>query len=226
MNKKLMLLALAAVSAAIFALPSVASAELAHISSTGKFTLANKAGTNTTLTEHEKTTKVTCTQATGNGEFTTTTKGTITISFHGCTENVFSTSCTGEVPSHEPAGTITTTLLEFHLIEIDNNTPGVLITPKEGHFATFTCAGGLVTKKVGGNGIIGHITAACGEAKVSQEIDFHSTNETTPGDTQKYTQITTAGTKFDLTSNGVTAAQDGTGSITFSDGKARSIVCT
>jgi len=225
MNKKLMLLALAAVSAAIFALPSVASAAFAHISSTGNFTLANEG--NTTLTEHGKTTKVTCTSATGTGAFTTTTEGSLTISFHGCTENVFGSECTGNAGGvHESKGTITTTSLKFHLIEIENNVPGVLLTANNGHFATFTCAGGLVSKVVGGNGIVGQITSTCGVSNTTHTIDFETVANTV-GSTQKYTQTTTTGNIFDLTSNATTtASQVGSGNITFSDGTARSIVCT
>lgn len=223
-----MLLALAAVSAVMFVLPAVASAEVAHVSSVGKFTLS---GSDPTLTEHGESTKVTCETATGSGEFTTTTTGVITISFHGCKENVFNTSCTGEpTVGEETPGTITTTPnLEFHLIEIENNTPGVLITPKEGHFATFKCAGGLVTKKIGGNGIIGHITSTCGVTEsTTHKIDFESTDPVNPGGTPAWSQITTAGTKYDLvnTSNNKTAVEDATGEIHFTDGVKRKIICT
>jgi len=227
MNKKFMLLTLLAASAIMFALPGIASAEVAHVSSVGKFTVTGEG--NTTLTEHNETTKLPCTSVTGNGEFTTTTTGKITLSFHGCTENVFGSPCTGEVPTHEPAGTITTTQLEFHLIEIHNNVPGVLITPNNDHFATFTCAGGLVTKKIGGNGVIGQITSTCGgAASTTHTIDFESTNEAVAGSTQKWMQITTAGTKYDLvnTNNGKTATMDAKAFIHFSDGVARSIICT
>jgi len=228
MNKKAMLFALAIVSAAMFALPAGASAEVAHVSSTGKFTLSSEG--NSAITEHGKTSIFPCTSVTGNGEFTTTTTGKLTLSFHGCTESAFKSSCTGESAAgtdNEPAGTITTTQLEFHLIELENNTPGVLLTPTTGHFATYTCLNGLSTKKITGNGVIGHITSTCGgAASTTHKIDFGTTNETVAGSTQQWTQVTTAGTKYDLLSNGSTAALDARLTIHFSDGVARSIICT
>jgi hypothetical protein len=227
MNRKLMLLALASVSATLFAFPPVAAAESSHISSVGKFTIASEAGTAAAITEHNSSSKWICTSVTGSGEFTTTTTGKLTLSFHGCGENVFGTACTGEVPVHEPAGTITTTVLEFHLIEVENNTPGILITPNNGHFATYTCANGLITKKLGGNGLIGHLASICGGApSTTHTAKFETTNESTPGHTQKWTQITTAGTKYDLTANGTTSALDAAIFMHFSDAVARSLICT
>ena len=222
MNNKAILFALAAISSAMFALPSIVSAEVVHISSIGKFTVSN--GGNSMLTSHGSNNRVPCTSVTGGGEFTTTTVGTISLIYHGCVENVFNTACTGTAPAQSSPGTVATTQLDFHLIEIENNVAGVLITSTAGHFASFKCAGGLVNRTVGGNGVVARITSACGGAgKTTHTIAFESIESGTP----TYTQVTTTGVKRDLIIDGsTTGSQDGTGFIHFSDGVSRSITCT
>jgi hypothetical protein len=230
MSKKLMLLALAAVSAVMFVLPAVASAGVWELKpASGKFpqTFTNASIGNTILTTDESSLKVTCTKATGTGEYENATTGkNLTLTFSGCTENLFGSSCTNEV------GGILTTDLTFHNIMLEktgavgfpNGTPGILITANAGHFATFSCGGGLVKVAVNGNGIVGDIVNECGSTTKSTTLKF----ESVATGTQKWTKITTEGTVFDLTSsqNGgaaKTASQDGEGTSTFLENET--IVC-
>jgi hypothetical protein len=228
----MILLALAAVSAVMFALPAVASAGTWELDGFGKFTSA--AGV-TTLTQdplnaEDKPTEVTCKSSTGTGTYTSKTGGNeFTQTFKECTESLFGFSCT---TAGQAAGTIKTTDLTFENIMIDSTaqkaggTPGILITPNAGHFASFTC-GGFIPVSVNGNGLIGDLTQPCGDVKaagVARELNFDSVAT----GTQRYMQVTTAGTKFDLssTSSGTTrtASQDGEGKVTFA-GAATTITC-
>jgi len=73
----------------------------------------------------------------------------------------------------------------------------VLITPKgapaENHFSTLSCAG--ISAKIEGSGLIGEITSPkCGVASSMTTLTFASTS---PGN-QAWTQITTSGTIYDL----------------------------
>jgi hypothetical protein len=223
MSKKIILLALAAISAAMFALPAVAAAgEWGVDPAGGKFPVSFtlKSTTTTSLTTDDGSgLKVTCSGATGSGEQeSSTTSKNVTLTFTGCKENLFGSSCTS---SGQAAGSIKTTDMTGHnvILEASPEVRGVLLTPKEGHFATFTCAG-FFTLKVGGNGVIGELTSptACGAVSTTATTVFSAV----AAGTQKWTQVTTAGTKFDQTSskNGatpVTAAQDGTGTTTFAE---------
>jgi len=211
MKHKTILFALAAVSAAMFALPAGASAGGWHIDPAGvAFTVA---GGHTILTAPPNE-NVTCTSVSGTGSYDAGSKttGTIQLTFHGCKASFFACTSAGQ-----SSGTIKTTALTFHNIYYGPNktTPGVLITPNAGHFATFTCAG-FLTAVVGGNGIIGEVTSPkCGATSKTSTLNFEAT-----GGTQKRMQITETGTKYDLSAslNGgaaATAGQDGTGTITF-----------
>jgi hypothetical protein len=215
MKKRTIMFALAAVSAALFALPAVASAGEWKIDpANGVFPLNYTiAGGSTTLTAGQT---VTCSSSTGSGKYTTATTGELTLTFHNCkTLGIFNCTSAGQ-----PAGTIKTTALTTHNVKLEpspSTVTGVLITPNAGHFASFTCAGGIASVVVNGNGIIGEVTSpACNTASTTAVLDF-----TTSAGVQKWMQITTAGTKFDLSAslNGgaaETAAQDGKGTVTFS----------
>lgn len=231
MSKKMLLLALAVVSAAMFALPAVASAGTWEVSSIEKFT--THSGT-TILTQDpisagEEVTEVTCTTSTGTGKYTTKTTGEeLTLTFTGCTApSIFGpVNCT---TSGQASGTIKTTDLKFDNIMIESTVQlpplglaGILITSNAGHFASFTC-GGIIPVEVKGNGIVGEIERNCGSSSTTAGLNFVSSAT----GTQKYMQITTAGTKFDLTgtSSGTTrtASMDGTGTVTFA--KSQTILC-
>jgi hypothetical protein len=221
--KKIILLALTAISAAMFALPAVAAAgEWSLDPASGKFPVSftlSSTTTTTLTTDDGSGLRVACSGATGSGkQETSTTSEEVTLTFTGCKENLFGSSCTS---FNEPTGSIKTTDLVGHNIRVEANplTRAILLTPNNGHFASFTCAG-FFSIVVGGNGIIGEMTAptTCGAVSKTATVKYES-----PGiGTQKWTQETTTGTKYNLTSsvNGsaaATASQDGTGTITFAE---------
>jgi hypothetical protein len=224
MTKKIILLALAAISAAMFALPAVASAgEWSLDPAGGKFPVSFNlsSSTTTTLTTDDGSgLKVTCSTATGSGkQVTSTTSEEVTLTFSGCKENLFGSSCTS---TGQTSGTIKTTDLVGHNVILEKGPPevrGVLLTPNAGHFATFDCLG-FFHIVVGGNGIIGEMTAptTCGAVANTATVKYESP---TTG-TQKWTQVTTTGTKFNLTSSvnsgaAATASQDGTGTVNYAE---------
>ncbi len=224
MSKKIILLALSAISAAMFALPAVASAgEWSLDPASGSFPVAFNLASigNTTLTTDGSSLKVTCTSAAGNGSQTSaTTSSNVTLTFSGCTENLFGSKCTS---TGQASGSIKTTDLIGHNVILEKGPPevrGILLTPNAGHFASFSCGGGLVAVVVNGNGIIGEMTAptTCGAVQKTATVKY----ESPATGTQKWTQVTTTGTKFALTSsqNGgaaTTASQDGEGTVTFAE---------
>jgi hypothetical protein len=89
MSKKMIVLALAAVSAALFAMPAVASAQSWHLDTTTTFSVSGAGGT---LTSTAGLT-ITCAGTSGSGTFSTTTEGTVSLLFSGCKE-AFSLPCT------------------------------------------------------------------------------------------------------------------------------------
>ena len=211
-----MLLALAAVSAVLFALPAVASAAEWTLEPGNQNFSASSVG-GTTLTTNANEEEVNCTGSTGNGTVNAAgTGGTIELTFTGCKS--LGTNCT---TAGKTAGTITTTTMDWTSVYLTHNktTPGIKLEgttegAKHGHIATFKCGFGLVTIEVEGS-VIGHVEEECDE-KVRKEflINFESVER----GVQKYMQNTATGTKTDLTAwrNGAhrTASQDGTGKIT------------
>lgn len=221
--KKMILLALAAVSAVVLALPAMASAMIPlHLNPTpagsktidgvGSAVLSTSGGTTTT-----------CTGFGGSASFEAGgTTGTMNLTFTGCKESVFGTSCNS---SGAASGTIVTTSLPFHLATLAGKSPGVLVTPNAGgagnHFATFTCAGGLVTVNVTGNGVLGTITApACGTSSATATIKF----EQSANGVQKHKTLEGTATEYSLMKGAETAAQSAHGTLTL--GSESQLVCT
>ncbi|HET9196909.1 MAG TPA: hypothetical protein VFN92_01475 [Solirubrobacterales bacterium] len=199
MDRKMMLLAAAATSAALFAMPAVSSAgEWTAHNATGKtFTSITKV--NNPVWRVANTDVVTCTGVTGGGEYTSTITGTIALDFTGCIDNTFGFTCksTGAVT----AGTIQIPSKVFHNVIIgngaDSGTPiGMLVTGGN-ELVTFTC-GGVLTFKVTGNMIGEFETPNCGVAGTTYNVNFEPE---VPGSTrQRFMQITTTGGLFDLIS--------------------------
>jgi hypothetical protein len=239
MSKKLMLLAAGALSVLAFAaLPSGAVAGTWECETTGGAVCGTFSGTGTTtttLSEDGSALTVECSSNVSTGEYTTKTAAkNVTITFSGCKSNFFGGSCNS---AGQASGVIKTfdltsdnVMLEATSVLFPKGTAGVLLTPTAGEFATFSCAGGIDTVHVQGNGIIGHVTKECGSetaAKTNIALDF----ETTAAGTQKWKQVTTAGTVFDLSALNTepfgnttrTSGQDGTGNIQFSS--ATKITC-
>jgi hypothetical protein len=225
----MILLALSAVTAAILVVPSMASAAGWDIDPTpteAKPLTFTTSGGEAKLTSAQT---VTCAANTGSGKYTTATTGKVSLKFTGC-KGPFFTTCT---TAGQASGTIVTTELEFHNIMIENTvqlvggTPGILITPNGGHFASFTCSviGININIAVSGNGIIGDISSPkCAGSSKTATLNF----ESSATGVQKFMQEETAGTKYDLTSseNGgapATASEDATGTITF--GETATITC-
>ncbi len=219
MNKKMMLLALAAVSAAMFALPAMASAGTWHFEKVGGGIPGTFTGTGP-ASELVATNGVTLkgTNLTVHGEFETTTTGTITITFHGVT-GLFGVHCQ---TAGQPTGTIVTTKLTFHLINLEPSPnpkkPGILITANHttGNFAHFECGG--IKQTVAGNGIVGELVKpACGGTTTEPEFKFQKSTTLGIGH-QTWTQVTTTGTFYDLTNGGVTASMDASAKLIGSNG--------
>jgi len=167
MSKKLMLLALAVVSAAAFALPAGASATEIHLTNATGF--SGTAGKGSLTAEGEPV--ITClgpSHVTGNLE-TGGTTGTIHLDFTECHTFVggFTIKCRTEKSAL--TNTITTTGT-FHLITIVPEKPAILVTPVH---TTVICAG-ISNTTVTGN-LIGTITKPkCGETSKSMTIDFNA----------------------------------------------------
>ena len=221
------------VSALMFALPSVASAGTWHIKP-NPTTFTFEGLTPTLKTANGLT--VVCDAVKGKGEYEAGgTTGKITEMTFGpnCkSSGLISGTCTGTSPV-EPAGNIAATVpMVIHNIELEplqKEPYGVLITPVGAetevmkHFSTFTCVG--IKTVVEGTGIIGEITSPkCGVASNKATLKFASTS---PGN-QAWTQITTSGHKYDLTSTvfgaTTTSSMDATATITFP--QAETAECT
>lgn len=173
MTKKTMLLALVAISATFSALPGVAMAEDVPLHLIpkpekatpivgGKATLAPAGGI-----------AVTCEKTEGNAVWETSTTGSLTLTFKGCAAGIFG-NCNSE---GQPAGTIKTLALPFHLLTVPNQKPGILVTPAVGGgFTVFAC-GGLILVAVEGNGVVGTITKPnCGEEGQLGVLAFEGVN--------------------------------------------------
>jgi hypothetical protein len=236
MSKKLILLALTVASLTSVALPAYASAAPWEIDVAEKFTAVNEAGTSTVLTQKNSTTKVTCSEVTGEGTYMTNTAGTLGLIFKGCKENVFNSPCQ---TSGANTGEIKLTGLRFDNVMIENTTqkeggtPGINITPPEKMtvYTKFTCHG-EIGFEVTGNGVIGDITTPkCGESSKTATIDWESKEAGVQRYMQEETGAGTNKTVYDLTSHETifggttsrTAAMDASIIITFPN--ARKMIC-
>jgi hypothetical protein len=210
--KKMILLALAAASVAMFALPAVASAGTWHIEPPGgvtttTFTVSGGAGTLTSSGGN-----VSCLSTGGSGHYENTTTGTMTITFHGCTTEIFGSKVHCQT-SGQPTGTITTTKLPIHNVILDVTAggvkdPGILVTPAAGSFAHFNCSIASVT--VEGNGLLGQLTKpACGASSNVATVEF-----TDIAGAQEWKQVTTTGTSYGLIRSGNPAVMQTNATIT------------
>jgi hypothetical protein len=216
MSKKFMVLALAVVSAAFFALPAMASAQEIHLEPAEAFSVAGSGGE--LRGEGEPT--ITCTTTGGTGKYDTgsTTTGTATLDFTGCHTSVFgfTASCN---TSGAASGTITSSGA-FHLITISSGVPGVLLTTTP---TTIICAG-ISNIAVTGN-VIGTITSPkCGESSKVLTLSFTAT-----GTVQNH--LTYTGTKYDLLSKtgsgeNKTSSLVSTGGVTNTQANSGKLNCT
>jgi hypothetical protein len=221
MNKKIMLLALALVSAALFAMPAMASAAENHIEgATGKaFTGTGPEGS----LEASGEPTIKCTSTTSTGSFTSETTGNVSLTFETCSATILGVSLHCRT-STEATGVIKVANV-FHLITISTIAkPGILVTPP---FPTIICGEGFSERKiqVGGTGVIGTVTSpACGASSASGSVSY-----TSSGGSQEHKLFT--GTTYDLTNtteggSAVTAGINGSATMSFTDGVSRKLVCT
>jgi len=196
MSKKTMLLALAVVSAAAFALPAGASAQEIHL--TGVESFSGTFGTGSLTAKEEPV--VTCGEAANQNHVTGTvntggTTGNITLDFTACHIVVLGIT----LPCHSTGATVENTIASsgvFHLITIKEKVPGILVTP----VATKVECKNTQPINVAGN-VIGTITSpACEGSSKNMTIKFSAS-----GATQEHKLYT--GVNYNLTS------QTGTGTI-------------
>ena len=224
MSKKIMLLVIAAVSAIAFtALPAVASATTPEVDFAGgdgtpTFTGTFASGSLTTASETVK-----CGPENHvSGEWTSKTTGTISIVFTHCKgpleANCQNTATTGEIKTGPYV---------FHLEYIKGftKTPGILVTPPAGgQFAEFKCS--LITIKVTGNGVLGHVENTCGEVSAEQKTSFTSSS----AGVQTYQEWEGSTEKWHLKSktgggSEVEASEDATASTTLEEGVKGTLTC-
>jgi hypothetical protein len=226
MSKKIILLALAVASMAAFALPatSMAAEEDVPLHAVGVSIGVPQTATGGAATLTAAFGHVTCKSSSGTATFTSTTAGNFSQTFKECTSSL-GTTCTTE---GQAVGVIVTTSLPFDLVTVEDTItkatgPGVLVTPNAAHFATFAC-GFIGTVKVGGNGLVGTVTApACGASSTSATLAFSSSS--TGVQTHK-TVVGTPTTEYTLTSSlGGNASEDAVGTIAFKnkEGVAQSV---
>jgi hypothetical protein len=213
MSKKMMLLALAVASMAMFALPAVASAQEDHIDGITTFSGTGTAGTLTASGEPT----ITCEGSTTSGSVSAGgTTGNLTIDFTGCHVNVIFT-----IPCHTAGAPLNNTIAAsgtFHTITV-NSKPGIMVTPNN---TVIECAG-ISTVTVSGNGVIGTITSpACNVESKEMTVAFSAT-----GTTQNHLAYT--GTNYDLksqTSGGSLLTAGLTQSATLKSATAGKVTCT
>jgi hypothetical protein len=215
MSKKMMALVLAVVSAACFALPTVAAAQEIHIEPAESFTVSSTGGE--VRAEGEPT--VTCTALGGSGSFNagSTTTGTITRDYTGCHTAVFGFTATCKSEGAEFAGTVANSGT-FHLITISSGVPGILMTTNP---TKLVCAG-ISSITITGNMIGTIISPKCGEMNKTLTVSF-----TASGNTQNHLSYT--GGKYDLvaqTNDGVSKTAAMAGSATNTQANAGKLNCT
>jgi hypothetical protein len=228
MNKKIILLSLAA-CAALLALPAMASALTAlHVVNpvpVGTKTIDGVG--NTAILTTTGGTKVTCTGEAGGPAFGGTatfnaggTTGTMNLTF-GPTCEALGIHCQS---AGAATGTIKTESLPFDLATVGTTSPGkpgVLVTPNAGTgvFAKFTC--GILSVEVKGNGVIGTISSpTCGTRSNQATIEFKATANGVQADKR----LVGTETEYTLKKGTENAAQEATGTLTL--GEESTLECT
>jgi len=216
-----MVLALAAVSAAFFALPAMASAEEIHWDTPEAFSISGAGGELRAETEQP----ITCTKTEGNGKYDagSTTTGTSELKFTGCHTSVFGFTASCKTGA-EAAGTIVTSGA-FHLITWSESTgtvdpvkPAVLLTPAT---TTIVCAG-IANITTHGTVIGTILKPACGGSGKELELSFTAT-----GNVQTHNMYT--GVPHDLTSttgNGSALTSALVGNAVNKQANAGTLTCT
>jgi hypothetical protein len=217
--KKMTLLALAVASVAMFALPAVASAGTWHLGGSFPAPFTVKGGTATLGTSGGTT--IHCGSVSGSGSYENSTTGTMQLTFGGTCQTAGPFGPVHCTTAGQAAGNIRTEVLPIHNVMLHSNVAGILATPAaSGRFAHFVC-GGIITVEVKGNGVLGKITKpACDTSSATATVDFNALGH----GKQEYTQITTAGTVYNLKKGEEISAQDAIGEVTFAT--SRLVDCT
>jgi hypothetical protein len=216
MTKKMMLLALGV--AAVFAIPSAASSQEIHINPSSNFSIS---GTGRFLAGQNEPT-LSCTNTAGSGSYNagSTTTGSITLDFTGCTFEFFGLKGNCNTAG-APSGTIASSGT-FHLITISSGKPGMLVTTTT---TTFICAGFTSLELTGD--VIGTITSpACGVSSKTVTVSYVSTGTVPPVQEHRlYTGVEHfLRTRTDGSATEVAAGLSGT--ITLESAFAGTIECT
>jgi hypothetical protein len=216
MSNKMMLLALAV--AAMLAIPSAASAQEIHFTNVTSF--SGTGGPSSLQASNEQTIKCTATSASGSFNAGSSTTGSITLDFTGCTAEFFGIKANCNTKG-AAAGTIASGGT-FHLITFVNSKaekkPAILLTANS---TTLICAG-FSNTIVTGN-VIGTITSpACGGKNKTLAVVF-----VTNGATQEHLEYT--GVKYDLSAETETTSEVTAGltaSTTLTSGTEGTLECT
>jgi len=192
MSKKMMLLALAVASAALFALPAFASAEEIHLDTATTFTGTGPAGT--LVASGEPTISCTTTDVTNGVINAGGTTGSMTLDFTGCSAP---NPLGGTAPCKSKEAPLSNTIATkgtFHLITWKNTSgtafPAVLVTAETTEFECSVFGFSIITHVTGN--VIGTITSPkCGESSNKMGLSFSAT-----GSTQNHLEYTS--TKYDL----------------------------
>lgn len=222
MGKKMLLLATARTALAFAALPAAASAGTPETHCPGGAASCNIefTGGMAELTEtNVNNTKVICSSSTGSGVMGTS-GGTITLTFHGCTEVLLHFKCSS---AGQAEGTVKLTTLPYDNIYTTDNksSPGFLITPTLGtsHYGSSGCwKGGSLS----GNGLIVSLTGVgCGESRFSLTLASAQSSKGHP----VHKQVTGTGVIYDLTSGGNTSSFDALVGFKATGGGSISLTC-
>lgn len=187
MSKKIMLLALAVASVAMFALPAAASAAELHLTNVTSF--SGSAGAGSLVAEGEPT--ITCESGHVNGTVSAGgTTGTIELDFTGCHTTVFGFTAKCRTAGSALDNTIKTHGT-FHLITTTDG-PAILVTTET---VTIVCAG--ITNTVTHGNVIGTIIDNGTSITCTRESTELVTKFAASGTVQDHTEYT--GVKYDLT---------------------------
>jgi hypothetical protein len=217
MGKKLVLLALAVVSAALFALPAIASAAEIHLDTATTFTGTGGAGS--LVAEGEPT--ITCESTDANNGVINAggTTGSMVLVFTGCHTSVFGFTA----KCHTTGSALDNTIASggtWHIFKSFAVAPDILVTANP----TEVICAGISSTYVEGN-IIGTITSPkCGESSNKMSLSFSAT-----GSTQNHLAYT--GKNYDLLArtggSGGTARTAGLNSTaTLTSNVAGTLTCT
>ncbi|HWO82204.1 MAG TPA: hypothetical protein VNM38_00240 [Solirubrobacterales bacterium] len=168
MSKKMMLLALAAVSAVMFVLPAAASANWGVTPTNAKFTGSGPAGK---LFASGEPTIECAGPNTGSGAYENGTTGTLSLEFAGCQAEFLGITVPCSTIVAEPTKKIIITSGTFHNVTITSGKRGVLVTPAN---TVIKCQNIANTITVSGS-VIGEVTAptaACPVATKTITLNF------------------------------------------------------